>query len=90
MVSENWFNSIRYVLTKSMAKLVEEAAEVNRQDKVDHMNETGGPIGNAHGVNPERKRGWLWVMDTPTLAVFQPALSHLNEVAQANLERSLC
>jgi hypothetical protein len=46
------------------------------------MDETGGPIGNADVNNPERKRGWLWVMVTPALAMFQLALSRSAEVAK--------
>ncbi len=69
-------------LSESLVSLVEEAAEAIRQDKVGHMGETGGPIGNADGNTPERKRGWLWVMVTPTLAVFQLALSRSAEVAK--------
>ena len=54
------------------------------------MDETGGLIGNADGKNPERKRGWLWVMVTPALAVFHRALSRsaaqpLSRGGQANL-----
>ncbi len=37
---------------------------------------------NAIRNNPERKRGWLWVMVTPALAVFQFALSRSAEVAK--------
>ena len=46
-----------------------------RQDMVAPMNEIGGPIDNARGNNPERKRGRLWVLVTPALAVFLIALS---------------
>jgi transposase len=41
-----------------------------RQENVVYLEETGGPIGNADGNNPEKKRGWLWVMVTPALAGF--------------------
>ncbi|MBD2551580.1 hypothetical protein H6G65_18775, partial [Microcystis elabens FACHB-917] len=34
-----------------------EAAEAIRHEQVAHLDETGGPIGNADGNNPERKRG---------------------------------
>ena len=61
---------------------MEEAATSIRQEKVAHMDETGGPIGNADDNNPERKRGWLWVIVTPALAVFHLALSRSAEVVR--------
>ena len=81
-ISTGAINAIRCRLSESLASLVEEAAEAIRHEQVAHLDETGGPIGNADGNNPERKRGWLWVMVTPTLAVFQLALSRSAEVAK--------
>ena len=81
-ISTGAINTIRCRLSESLASLVEEAAAAIRQEKVAHMDETGGPIGNADGNNPERRRGWLWVMVTPTLAVFHLALSRSAEVAR--------
>ena len=81
-ISTGAITAIRCRLSESLATLVEEAAEAIRHEKVAHMAETGGPIGNADGNNPERKRGWLWVMVTPTLAMFQLALSRSAEVAK--------
>jgi transposase len=74
-ISTGAINTIRCRLSESLATLVEEAVTSIRHEKVAHMDETGGPIGNADGNNPERKRGWLWVMVTPALAVFHLALS---------------
>jgi transposase len=68
-------NSIRCRLSDSLAALVEEAAAAIRREKVAHIDETGGPMGNADGNNPDGRRGWLWVMVTPVLTVFQQVLS---------------
>ncbi|MFN9692439.1 MAG: IS66 family transposase, partial [Synechococcaceae cyanobacterium] len=81
-ISTGAINAIRCSLSERLASLVEEVAEAIRHEQVPHLDETGGPIGNADGNNPERKRGWLWVMVTPTLAVFQLALSRSAEVAK--------
>ena len=81
-ISTGAINTIRCRLSESLATLVEEAVTSIRQEKVAHMDETGGPIGNADGNNPEGKRGWLWVMVTPALAVFHLALSRSAEVAR--------
>ncbi|MBM5817428.1 MAG: IS66 family transposase, partial [Cyanobacteria bacterium K_Offshore_surface_m2_239] len=81
-LSTGAINAIRCRVSESLATLVEEAAAAIRKETVAHMDETGGPIGNADGNNPERKRGWLWVLVTPALAVFHLALSRSAEVAR--------
>jgi transposase len=65
-ISTGAINTIRCRLSESLATLVEEAATSIRHEKVTHLDETGGPIGNADGNNPERKRGWLWVLAKPS------------------------
>jgi hypothetical protein len=47
-----------------------------------HPDETGVPIGNTDGNNPEKKRGWLWVMVTPALTMFHLALRRSGEMAR--------
>jgi hypothetical protein len=54
-ISTGAINAIRCRLSASLASLVEEAAEAIRHNKVSHMNETGGPIGNADNI-PDRHR----------------------------------
>jgi transposase len=86
-------NKIRCRLSEALAQAVEEVKAAIRREQVAHMDETGGPIGNAVdevlrvavGNNPDGRRGWLWVVFTPTLAVFQLALSRSAEVAKALL-----
>jgi transposase len=72
-------------LSEALAQAVEEVKAAIHREQVAHMDETGGPIGNADGNNPDGRRGWLWVVVTPTLAVFQLALSRSAEVAKALL-----
>jgi hypothetical protein len=81
-ISTGSINAIRCRLSESLATLVEEATDAIRQEKVAHLDETGGPIGNADGNNPGKKRGWLWVMVTPALTVFHLALSRSGEMAR--------
>ena len=54
---------------------MEEALAAARQQPVAYVDETGAPTGNADGGNPERKRGWQWVMVTPVVTVFLQGLS---------------
>jgi transposase len=75
-------NSIRCRLSDSLAALVEEAAAAIRREKVAHIDETGGPMGNADGNNSDGRRGWLWVMVTPVLTVFQQVLSRSAQAAR--------
>lgn len=87
-ISTGAINKIRCRLSEALALAVEEAAAAIRGEPVVHIDETGGPIGNADGNNPGGKRGWLWVVLTPTLAVFQLALSRCAAVAQELLGES--
>ena len=87
-ISTGAINKIRCRLSDALALAVDEAAAAIRSEPVAHIDETGGPIGNADGNNPGGKRGWLWVVITPTLAVFQLALSRSAAVAQALLGES--
>lgn len=64
---------------------MDEAAAAIRREQVAHMDETGGPIGNADDNNPSGKRGWLWVVLTPTLAVFPLRRSRSAAVARPML-----
>jgi len=81
-VSTGAIHIIRCRLSESLAAVVEEAKEAIRQENVAHMDETGGPIGNADGNNPNGRRGWLWVMVTPLLSVFQLVLSRSGDAAR--------
>lgn len=87
-ISTGAINKIRCRLSEALALAVDEAAAAIRCEPVAHIDETGGPIGNADGNNPGGKRGWLWVVLTPTLTVFQLALSRSAAVAQALLGES--
>ena len=84
-ISTGAINAIRCRLSEALAQAVEEVKAAIRLEQVAHMDETGGPIGNADGNNPEGKRGWLLVVVTPTLALFQLALSRSAEVAKTLL-----
>lgn len=74
-ISTGAINAIRCRLSAALAPLVAEAEAEIRLEDVAHVDETGGPTGNADGNNPQGRRGWLWVMNTPLLTVFQHVLS---------------
>ncbi len=53
--------SIRQRLSAALAQPMAEALQAARQQPVAYVDETGAPMGNADGGNPDGKRGWHWV-----------------------------
>ena len=88
-ISTGAINAIRCRLSDSLAALVEEAAAAIRREKLAHIDETGGPMGNAVGNNPDGRRGWLWVMVTPVLTVFKQVLRPLGGGGPPTTRRQL-
>jgi hypothetical protein len=64
-----------------------QATEAIRLQPVAHLCETSGPFGHADGNNPSGRSGWLWVMNTPLLAMFNQGLSG-SAAATIKLHRS--
>ena len=64
---------LRYLWAQPQAasRRLSSSAELARA----YIDETGAPTGNADGGNPDRKRGWQWVMVTPVATVFLQGLS---------------
>jgi transposase len=73
-ISRGTIALIRERLSAVLEQPFEKALEIARQQPVAYVDETGAPIGNADGRNPDRKRGWLWVMVTPVVTVFLQGL----------------
>jgi transposase len=74
-ISRGAIAAIRQRLSAALQHPVAEALQVARQQPVAYVDETGAPTGNADGGNPNRKRGWQWVMVTPVVTVFLQGLS---------------
>jgi transposase len=74
-ISRGAIAAIRQRLSAALEQSMEEALAAARQQAVAYVDETGAPTGNADGGNPERKRGWQWVMVTPVVTVFLQGLS---------------
>ncbi len=49
------------------------------------MDETGFRQGNGDGKNPQKSKGWLWVVVPPLVSYFSVFLSRSQEVAKAIL-----
>ncbi len=74
-ISRGAIATIRSRLSAALQHPVEEALQAARQQPVAYVDETGAPTGNADGGNPDRRRGWQWVMVTPLVTMFLQGLS---------------
>jgi transposase len=74
-ISRGAIAAIRQRLSAALEQSMAEALQAARQQPVAYVDETIAPTGNADGGNPERKRGWQWVMVTPVVTVFLQGLS---------------
>ena len=72
---------IRQRFSAALAQPMAEALDAARQQPVAYVDETGAPTGNADGCNPDRKRGWQWVMVTAVVTVFVQGLSRSTAAA---------
>ena len=80
-ISRSAIVAIRKRLSAALEQPSSIALEVARQQPVAYVDETGAPTGNADGGNPDRRRGWQWVMVTPVVTVFQQGLSRSGTAA---------
>jgi transposase len=53
--------TIRRSLSAALEQPMNQAIAFARQQPVAYVDETGAPMGNADGGNPDGKRGWQWV-----------------------------
>lgn len=47
-----------------------------------YSDETGFPQGNHDGGNPNRSKGWMWVLVTPLVSLFEVVLSRSQQTAK--------
>ena len=80
-ISRGAIAAIRQRLSAALEPSMAEALQAARQQPVAYVDETGAPTGNADGGNPNRKRGWQWVMVTPVVTVFLQGLSRSTAAA---------
>ena len=80
-ISRGAIARVRQRLSAALAQPMAEALQAARQQPVAYVDETGAPTGNADGGNPNRKRGWQWVMVTPVVTVFLQGLSRSTAAA---------
>jgi transposase len=74
-ISRGAIARVRQRLSAALAQPMAESLDAARQQPGAYVDETGAPTGNADGCNPDRKRGWQWVMVTAVVTVFVQGLS---------------
>jgi len=74
-ISRGAIATIRQRLSAALEQPMHQAIAFARLQPVAYVDEAGAPTGNADGCNPDRKRGWQWVMVTPVVTVFIQGLS---------------
>lgn len=67
--------ALRQEASQAVAQPVEEAHEYVKQQDTIHADETGFPQGNADGLNPTGRKGWMWVAATALVAFFMVSLN---------------
>lgn len=75
-------NRLRQESSDAVAAAVDEAhTYVQAQSNV-NMDETSFAQGNGDGLNPNKRKGWLWTMTTPLVSYFAIVLGRSQAVCQ--------
>jgi len=81
-LSRGSINRVRQEVNDAVAAAVVQAHTYVQHQPVINCDETGFAQGNQDGGNPQRRRGWLWVLVTPLVSVFAVGLSRSQAIAQ--------
>jgi len=82
-LSRGGVGRLRQEISDAVSPVVEEAKAYVQSQPVMHSDETGYPVGNRDGGNPQRTKGWLWVLVTPLVSVFEVVFSRSQASAKA-------
>lgn len=81
-ISVGSINHLRQEVSDALADPVISAQHYVQQQAQINIDETSFPQKNADGGNPQSKKGWLWVMVTPSVSYFEVSLSRSQAVAK--------
>ncbi|MGB3496359.1 MAG: IS66 family transposase [Elainellaceae cyanobacterium] len=82
-LSRGGVGRLRQEVSDAVSAAVEDAKAYVQDQPVLHSDETSYPVGNRDGGNPQRTKGWLWVLVTPLVSFFEVVLSRSQATAQA-------
>ena len=81
-ISRGSINRLRQEVSKAIAEPVKQAQEYIQKQKVVNSDETSFSQGNQDGLNPQKIKGWLWVLGTYLVKVFSVELSRGQKTAK--------
>jgi transposase len=82
-LSRGGVGRLRQEISDAVSPAVAEAKAYVQGQPVMHSDETSYPQGNRDGRNPQRTKGWLWVLVTPWVSFFEVVLSRSQATAKA-------
>lgn len=82
-LSRGCIGRIREEISEAVSEAVAAAQTYVQSQPLLHSDETSFGQGNRDGGNPERVKGWLWVLATPLVSFFEVVLSRSQETAKA-------
>lgn len=82
-LSRGGVGRLRQEISDAVSPAVEAAKAYVQGQPVLHSDETSYPQGNRDGGNPQRTKGWLWVLVTPLVSFFEVVLSRSQATAKA-------
>jgi len=87
-LSRGCIGRIRDEVSEAVREPVAAAQVYVQSQPVLHSDETSFRQGNRDGGNPQRRKGWLWVLVTPLVSFFEVALSRSQTTAKALIGES--
>lgn len=82
-LSRGGVGRLRQEISDAVSPAVAEAKAYVQGQSVMHSDETSYRQGNRDGGNPQRTKGWLWVLVTPLVSFFEVVLSRSQATATA-------
>ena len=82
-VSRGSVGRLRDEMSAALSAPVVAAKDYVQSQPIIHSDETSFPQGNRDGGNPNRTKGWMWVLVTPLVSFFDVVLSRSQKTAKA-------
>jgi len=73
---------LRHEMSQALSEPMAAAKDYVQSQPVIHSDETGFSQGNRDGGNPNRSKGWMWVLVTPLVSFFEVVLSRSQATAK--------
>ena len=84
-LSRGGVGRMRQEMSTAVSGAVTEAKRYVQSQPVVNSDETSFTQGNRDGQNAQKSKGWLWVLATPLVSIFEIALSRSKGTAKAHI-----